>query len=118
MCHKIRLHAAGDLHEDYQPNLGKGFDLWTCQFFGVEYADLVEKVKSGADDEAVLAWVRETGASRSELEQDWWLSYMRNRGHRDDLSEILESRKQEAGLGNREDVVSFFGFIDAEEGHE
>ena len=26
---KIRLHLAGKLHADYQPNLGKGFDgMW------------------------------------------------------------------------------------------
>jgi len=35
MCDKIRLHAKGQLHADYHPNLGGGFDLWTCDYLRV-----------------------------------------------------------------------------------
>jgi len=41
---------------------------------------------------------------------------MRNRGFNDDLSEILDLRKSEGGFEGRDDVVNFFGLIDADEG--
>ena len=115
MCDKIRLHASGDLHADYQSNLGGGFDKWTCEYLRVDYIDLVEKVLSGLDDAAVLGWAVSLGGERTAAERDWWLSYMRNRCHRDDLSELLEKRKSDGGLGDREDIVSMFDMIDAEE---
>ena len=33
---KIRLHFAGKLHPDYQPNFGKGFDGLWLEFAGVD----------------------------------------------------------------------------------
>ena len=116
MCDKIRLQASGDLHADYQSNLGGGFDKWTCEYLRVGYEDLVEQVKNGLDDFAALEWAVSKGGEHTAAERDWWLSYMRNRGHRDDLSEILVKRKTENGLSDREDIVSFFGMIDADEG--
>lgn len=116
MCDKIRLEARGDLHADYQPNLGGGFDLWTCDYLRIEYSDLVERVRGGMDDESALEWAVSVGGERTAVERDWWLSYMRNRGYGDDLSEILAKRKSEGGLGDRDDIVNFFGLIDADEG--
>jgi hypothetical protein len=116
MCDKIRLHASDDLHADYQSNLGGGFDKWTCEYLRVSYTDLVEKVQSGLNDVAVLEWAVSEGGERTAAERDWWLSYMRNRCHRDDLSDLLAKRKVSCGLGDREDIVSMFGMIDADEG--
>jgi len=45
----------GQLGEDYQPNLGKGFDLWTCEFLEINYTDLVKVVESEDCDEAALS---------------------------------------------------------------
>ena len=116
MCDKIRLQMKGELHADYQPNLGGGFDKWTCEYLRINYTDLVEKVQSGLDDGAALEWAISVGGERTVPERDWWLSYMRNRGYGDDLSEVLTRRKQENGLDHRDDIVSFFGMIDADEG--
>ncbi|MFC4994230.1 DUF5069 domain-containing protein [Rubritalea tangerina] len=117
MCHKVRLHAAGELHEDYHSNLGRGLDLWTCQLLQVAYEDLAAYlVESGADDRAALDWCYENGTKPESPVKDWWCSYVRNRGFKDDLSEKLEMRKQEAGLAHRDDIVSFLDFMDAEEG--
>jgi len=116
MCDKIRLHAHDELHEDYQQNLGRGFDKWICEFLGVEYDAVVAKVGEGLDDEAILDWAVSTGGERSECEKDWWLSYMRNRGHGDDLNDILAMRKVENGMKDRVDILNFFDFIDADEG--
>lgn len=116
MCDKIRLMQAGALMEDYRANLGKGFDLWVCQYLGADYVDLAQVVREGASDEEALLWCQEHGSPCQEPVKTWWLSYMRNRGYGDELSEKLVWRKEEAGLGDRDEVVTFMDFIDAEEG--
>lgn len=116
LCDKIRLFAKNELHEDYHPNLGGGMDLWLCQFFGIHYADIETKVKNGASDEDIAAWLRETGCSRPDYEYDWWCSYMVNRGFRDDLAERLAERKAAAGWQDRDELCSFMDLIDADEG--
>lgn len=118
LCDKIRLYAKGELSEDYHKNLGKALDLWTCQLLEVAYADLRKIVEDGADDRAALDWAYEHGRKPESPLKDWWCSYARNRGFRDDLSEKLELRKSEAGFGGRDEICSFFDFMDAEEGRE
>ena len=39
MLDKIRLHAKSSLPEDYQANLGKGFDERCVQFLRIDYND-------------------------------------------------------------------------------
>lgn len=117
MCDKIRLHSQGKLHPDYHPNLGLGMDLWTCQFLGISYAQVVEQIENGASDEQALIWCQENGVHRTEEELQWWSSYMRNRGFRDDLTEKLQQRKNEAALAKNDEIATFFDFINAEEGH-
>lgn len=116
MCEKIRLHAKGKLEEDYIENLGVGMDLWTCQFLGVDYADLRDKVLGGATDQEALTWCKENGTPRGELELNWWNSYMQTRGYRDDMADRLDFRKEEAGWADRDDIITFFDFIDVDEG--
>jgi len=116
MCDKIRLHAKGELPADYEPNLGGGYDKWACEFLRVDYADLVAKVNEGLDDQAAHEWAIATGGERTEQELDWWLSYMRNRGFNDDLTDFFNDKKVESGLADRNDIINFFGLIDADEG--
>ena len=42
---KIRLHLAGKLHADYQPNFGKGFDGSWLKAAGIAHEQFVEVVK-------------------------------------------------------------------------
>lgn len=116
LCSKIRLHQAGKLHPDFHANLGKAMDLWTCQLLEVDYLALCETVENGASDEEALEWCWQNGTRPSECQLDWWNSYMRNRGIRDDLSEKLTLRKKEAGWQNRDEILSFFDFLDADDG--
>ncbi len=113
---KIRLHAEGRLRADLHDNLGRGMDLWTCQFLGVDYAPLAEKVRSGASDAEALAWARENGKSRPEEELDWWTAFMTTVGFRDSLAQRLVERKAESGLSEREDILTMMDYIDADEG--
>ena len=116
LCHKVRLHAAGCLDPQYHANLGSGMDLWTCQFLGVDYPALAERVRGGATDEEALAWARENGLSRPDHEIAWWKSYLRTRGFRDDLAERLAQRKAESGFQDRADILTFMDYIDTDEG--
>jgi hypothetical protein len=116
LCDKIRLHSEGKLDEDYHANLGGGMDLWICQFLGVDYPELANLIKEGASDADALSWARENGLKRPDYELAWWNAYMRTRGFRDDLSERLASRIQESGFGERNDILTFMDYIDADEG--
>jgi hypothetical protein len=117
MCHKIRLHAAGELHEEYHNNLGKALDLSTCQLLNVDYAALADAIDTrGLDDQAALDWAYENGIKPESPQKDWWCSFVRNFGFQDALSQRLAERKQGAGLAHRDDIQTFFDFIDAEEG--
>ena len=115
LCHKARLHAAGRLHPQYHPNLGAGMDLWTCQFFGIEYETLAARIRAGASDEEALAWARENGAPRPTHEFAWWKAFMHTRGFRDDIAERLAQRKAESGFQDRTDILTFMDYIDADE---
>lgn len=116
LCDKVRLHATGHLPPDYHANLGSGMDLWTCQFLGVDYAALADRIRAGSSDAEALAWARENGTPRGSAEFAWWSAYMRTRGFRDDLAERLAQRKAESGFNDRPDVVTFMDYIDADEG--
>ncbi len=117
LCDKARLHAKGELHPDYAPNLGIAMDQWACELFRVSYQEVVDKlVKENFTDEQLLEWLHADHYQPSAEEIGWWNSYMRNRGFRDDLSDLLKQRKEEAGFGDRDELKAFFDFLDADEG--
>ncbi len=116
MLDKIRSHAKGELPPDYHPNLRKGFDEKCVTFLRIKYDQLVERVKQGGRDEAILQWCFKIGRRPSEDEIYVWNEFMRKRGWNDEVSETLKRRKQEAGMADRSDIQTAFQFIDADEG--
>jgi len=116
LCDKVRLMEAGTLDPDFHANLGKAMDLWMCQFLGVGYEDLKSQILSGATDEDALAWARENGVTRPDYEKEWFLSYLRNFGFRDHMSERLAGRKKEAPHTDRDDILTFLDYIEVDEG--
>jgi len=116
MLDKIRAHAKGELPPDYHPNLRKGFDEKCVTFLRIKYDQLVERVKQGGRDEAILQWCFKIGRRPSEDEIYVWNEFMRKRGWNDEVSETLKRRKQEAGMADRSDIQTAFQFIDADEG--
>jgi len=116
LCDKVRLMEAGTLDPDFHANLGKAMDLWMCQFLGVGYEDLKSQILSGATDEDALAWARENGVTRPDYEKAWFLSYLRNFGFRDHMSERLADRKKEAPHTDRDDILTFLDYIEVDEG--
>jgi gluconokinase len=116
MLDKISAHAREELPVDYQANLGRGFDASCTRFLGVDYDQLVERVKEGGTDEEILEWCFETGRRPTEEEVYVWNEFMRKRGWNDELSETLDRRKKEAGMAGRSEIKTMFDFIDADEG--
>ena len=118
MLDKIRLHAQGKLSPEYQANLGKGFDGSCVKLLGIDYGELVERVKKGGSDEHILRWCLEHGRRPSEREIHVWNEFMRKLGWDDEVTETLKRRKKEGGLEDRSDIQTMFQFIDADEGRE
>lgn len=116
MLDKIRLHTGGKLPADYQPNLGKGFDGYCCQFLDIEYPNLVARVAIGGTDDEILAWCYAHGHKPGVFEIGMFNDHLSKRGWRDVASDKFTERKTEAGLANRNDVQTFFDLIDIDEG--
>jgi len=116
MVDKIRLAKKGKLPADYLENLGQGFDKACCDFFGVGYGVLKERVNQGGTDAEILAWCGKQGKARDAEERKIWNAYLGKRGWRDEMSDRLIFRKKEAGWEGREEIQTFFDYIDADEG--
>ena len=113
---KIRLHLAGKLHADYQPNFGKGFDGRWLQAAGISHEQMIDIVKNSITDGEVCDWVAKN-VKKSEAEKRAHAESMRNYPKADDaaMQERLKQRKEAAGLAHRDDLKTFVDFIDADE---
>lgn len=112
---KIRLHLAGKLHPDYQPNFTKGFDGQWLSAARLEPGHFIEVVKGTTTDGEVCDWVRRN-VTVSDAEKTAFNDFILNRGRdSDDARGRLEQRKKDAGLEHRHDIVTFVDFIDADE---
>ena len=116
MLDKIRAHAKGELPEDYQPNLGQGFDRACVDFLQINYTELVERMKQAGTDEEILGWCFAKGRKPADGEIHVWNEFMRKRGWDDELSPTLVRRKAETGMDGRSEIRTMFNFIDADEG--
>lgn len=113
---KLRLHFAGKLHADYQPNLCKGFDGLWLETAGVDRDQFMEVVRRSITDGEVCDWVR-LHADKPAGVKDTHKQRMLNYPAKDDqeLQARLKMRKEQAGLAHRDDVRTFVDFIDADE---
>jgi hypothetical protein len=116
MLDKIRLKHACELPPDLHQNLGGGFDKRCVDFLHISYEELARNVLGGMDDSAALEWSFSTGRRPNEEEIFVWSEFMRKRGWNDEGSEILDRRKSESGLSDRDDIQTMFDYIDADEG--
>lgn len=119
MLDKIRLHHRGELPEDFIPYLGVGMDGRICNFMRVKYQDVVAQVLAGLDDAAVMAWCVAQGRELNDVDRLIFNDFTRKRGWNDldpAISALLAEHKAEAGLGDRDDIRTFFDLFDAVEG--
>ena len=113
---KIRLHQAGRLHADYQPNYGKGFDGAWLKAAGLTHEQFEEVVRRTITDGQVADWVLHHVA-RTEAEKKGHAEGMFSYPSATDAQAQarLKMRKEQAGLAEREDIRCFVDFIDADE---
>jgi hypothetical protein len=118
MLDKIRLHARGELHQDYHQNLGArdAADGMCCNFLRVHYRDLRDRVVGGGSDEEVLEWCFEKGRPLNEGDLFVWNGFASKLGWRDSVTPRLEQRKKEFGIGHRDDIVTIPDLLDYDEG--
>jgi hypothetical protein len=120
MLDKMRLAAAGQLPEGWQPMRGaamKGsFDSRCCIFLHIDYAALeAEVLKGEMTDEQLLEWTFAHGHRPSAEEIEVWNAFMMKRGWRDAGTQRLNERLAEIGLPPGA-VQTMFEFIDVDEG--
>jgi len=115
---KIRLHAEGKLPEGYHVGLIPGnrtFDDRLCRFLGVNFEDLSARVLEGGSDEEVLDWCFAQGHKPDAEQIEVWNAFLSKRGWRDSGTLSFEKAKLEAGFAFRDDILTFFDLMDAEE---
>jgi hypothetical protein len=118
MLDKIRLHARGELGEDYYVNLGhrKAADGACVNFLRVSYPDLRERVLAGGTDEETLEWCFEKGRRLNERDLIVWNGFLSKFGWRDFATPTLERIKKKGGIEHRTDIVTIPDLIDFDEG--
>ncbi len=118
MLDKARLHAAGQLPADYQPNLGGGFDARCVDFLHVKYDELIARALRDHRDEETLEWAFGQGRRPTEQEIEVWNGFMTKRGWNDDITPMLRRRLKEGGFEDRTDIETMFEYIDLDEGRD
>ena len=116
---KIRLHAKGELPEGYHIGVMPGnrtFDDRLCKFLGVSFEDFSERVLQGGSDEEVMEWCFAQGRRPDAEQIEVWNGFMMKRGWRDSGSAGLVRQKAENGMESRDDIMTYFDLLDAEEG--
>jgi hypothetical protein len=117
---KIRLHERdGKLPDGYHLGFMDGkrtFDDRVCTLLGVTFEDLTAQVLQGGKDEEILDWCLQNGSKPDAEHIRIFNGFMTKRGWRDEASAGLVEQRAEAGLGHREDIVTFFDLMDTEEG--
>jgi hypothetical protein len=116
MLDKIRLHAAGELDEQYLENLGAGGDGLCCGFLHISYDAVKERVLAGGTDDEIFAWCQEHGRALNETDIRIWNGFMAKLGWNDPGAKYLARYKAEAGIADRDDIQTMPQFIDYDEG--
>jgi len=113
---KIRLHLAGKLPADYQPNFGKGFDGSWLKATGLNHEQFIEIVRGTITDGQMADWVLKN-VKKTTADKQAHAAGMLNYPKPDDADgqARLKMRKEQAGLASRDDIKTFIDFIDADE---
>lgn len=118
MLDKIRLHAAGKLDPDYHANMGRGGDGRLIRFLHIDYEKLRARVMEGGTDSDILEWCYANGHRLDENDVTIWNGFISKLGWNDAATEYLAKSKAEAGLANRDDILTMGQLFDVEEGRK
>lgn len=118
---KARLQAEGKLPEGYHVGAIAGnrtFDDRFCRFIGISYEEFAALVAQGGTDEEILERCMAHGRRPDSEQIEVWNGFMTKRGWRDSGTASLVRSKEEAGLADRDDLLTFFDLMDVEEGRK
>ena len=117
MLDKIRLHAQGELAEDYHASLGqpRTADAACTNFLRVNYGVLRQRVLKGGTDEEILDWCFTNGRRLNEGDMIVWNGFVSKLGWNDSASGLLEESKQACGIGERADINTIMELIEFDE---
>ena len=117
MLDKIRLHAKGELGEEYHKNMGipRSADGMCLNFLRVNYDELRERVLQGGSDEEVLEWCYEKGRRLNAGDLLVWNEFMTKFGWNDFRTHVLNETKQKLGIADRDDIQTIPELMDFEE---
>jgi hypothetical protein len=110
-----RLHARGELTEDYHANLGEGFDKRCVGFLRVNYPELRERMLAGGIDEEILEWCFEKGRQLNDDDRLIWSHFISKFGWSDFATARSEELKQKHGVSDRKDIMTIADAIDLDE---
>ena len=117
---KIRLNAKeGKLPDGYHLGVIPGnrtFDDRICKLLNVEFDALQARTLEGGTDDEILEWCFQTGRKPDIEHVEIFNGFMEKRGWNDVATPGLVKQREEAGLGHRTDLVTFFDVMDVEEG--
>jgi len=108
--HAILAKLRGESHSE------KAADGTCCNFLRVHHRDLIERVKQGGTDEEILEWCFEKGRRLNDGDLFVWNGFGSKLGWRDSITPRLEQRKKEAGIADRNDILTIPDLIDFDEG--
>jgi hypothetical protein len=114
---KVRLHLAGRLRADYQENFAhKGFDAKWLAAAGLSAEQFIAVVRDSVTDGQVCDWVARH-VKKSAEEKAAFNQSVLNYGREADpaVKARLQMRKEQSGLGHRDDLQCFVDYIDADE---
>ena len=117
---KIRLDANGGLPPGYHVGFVEGtrtFDDRFMRFVNIGYEALRERVLAGGSDEELLEWCYANGRRPDAEQIEIWNAFLFKRGWNDNGTPGLIRQREEAGLADRADLVTYFQVMDVEEGH-
>jgi len=117
MLDKIRLHARGELGDDYHANLGRTrtADGACSNFLRVKYGDLRDRVLAGGTDEEILEWCYENGRRLNAGDLVVWNGFISKLGWNDFVTPVLDEAKQNQDITDRTDISTVCDLIDFEE---
>ena len=117
MLDKIRLHARGELGQEYKASLGRttAADGVCSNFLRVHYTDLRERVLAGGSDEEILEWCFEKGRRLNAGDLVVWNGFVSKLGWNDFATPTLQRAKKQQGIAHRDDIQTVGDLIDFEE---
>lgn len=111
---KIRKHLAGELPKSYQRNFTRGFDGFLCLHLGIDPQEVIQIVRTSKTleelDERLLKLFP------SDLQVHVWNRKVVQMGMSEMGRDKLREVKEEMGVADRDDLVSFADMIDFDEG--